>query len=365
MNIILDNIVFNLQKAGGISVYWFELTKRFASSGENISFIEHNGNSNNIFRQQININNSIILKKDTIPVKLSRYMPVKLKLHSNAIFHSSYFRICTNKNVVNIITVYDFIYELFESGIRNKIHLTQKKYALNNADAIICISESTRKDLLRLYPNISSDKVRVIHIAAGDFFVMPDKKQQNLRNYEFIFNRKYVLYVGNRGGHKNFNIVIDVMKQLDGFSLVAVGGGDLNDEEKRKLSQLSGRFSHIKSPDSNDLNILYNYAFCLIYPSSYEGFGIPIAEAMKAGCPVIASSVSSIPEVAGNAGLMINTICVDEIISKINMLNDEAYRNKVIELGLVQGNSFSWDRCYKETIECYTQAYNNKFNKNL
>jgi hypothetical protein len=109
MKIYLDNIVFNLQKAGGISVYWSELVKRFACSGQDVTFIEQGWNVTNIFRKQIDLTPSCIEYKNTIPTKISRYFPVKLNVDAPSIFHSSYFRVCNNTKVVNVITIYDFI----------------------------------------------------------------------------------------------------------------------------------------------------------------------------------------------------------------------------------------------------------------
>lgn len=363
MNIYLDNIVFDLQKAGGISIYWSELVKRFACSGHNAIFIEQDGEAINIFRKQMDIDYLNIVHQKILPLKISRYMPLRLNLDTPSIFHSSYFRVCINSKAANVVTVYDCIYELFGSGLNQKVHLMQKKYALGNADAVICISESTKADLLKLYPLLSPEKVKVVYIAAGDEFYPLERNITIPSPYEHIINKKYILYVGSRSTYKNFNMAVKAVSQLVDYSLVAVGGGELSAGDRLSISPMSGRFFHIKSPSSKDLNTLYNHAYCLLYPSSYEGFGIPIAEAMKAGCPVITSSVSSIPEVAGNAGLMIDKICDADIIAKINDLNNELYRNKVIELGLIQGNAFSWDRCYRETLACYEHAYNNKFNQ--
>lgn len=360
MKIFLDNIVFDLQKAGGISVYWSELVKRYHGSGHEVTFIEQRPETSNIFRKQVEINPPNIFYQTCLPSKISRYLPVRLNMDSPAIFHSSYFRVCNNANAINIVTVYDFIYELFESGLKQRVHRMQKKYALNNADAIICISESTKVDLLKLYPYLSPAKVKVIHIAAGNEFSPLENITQVSGPYEQILNKKYILFVGSRSNYKNFNLAIEAVSKLNDFSLVAVGGGELTDNDNHKLSPIRDRFFHVKSPSCKDLNLLYNFAFCLLYPSSYEGFGIPIAEAMKAGCPVITSSVSSIPEVAGDAGLKLEIICAAEIVAKINSLEKESFRAEVIERGYVQGNRFSWDRCFRETMECYEQAYNNK-----
>jgi mannosyltransferase len=326
-----------------------------------VTFWEEGKKIGNIFRKDIDIpSSSISYPPYHIPLKISRYLPVRMDMSSVSIFHSSYFRTCNNTKAANIITVYDFIYELFGIGIPKRVHVWQCKCALQRADAIICISKSTQSDLLRLYPDISPEKTRVIHLAAGNNFYPLKNMAVSFAPYDYLLNKKYILFVGSRSTHKNFNIAVDVVKQLKEFTLVAVGGGKLTEFDKCSLTPIQDRFFHIESPSSKNLNVLYNHAFCLLYPSSYEGFGIPIAEAMKAGCPVIALSASSIPEVAGNAGLMVETIGCSEIAKKIETLNDEAYRNGIIAKGLIQGNSFSWDRCFRETMECYVSVYENR-----
>ena len=363
MKIFLDNIVFDLQKAGGISVYWYELINRFNLSTHDVTFIEQDNDISNIFRKQLDINSSSILYQHAMPIRISRYLSVHLNIDRPSIFHSSYYRICNNPKAVNVVTTHDFIYELFGSGLRKKVHVWQKKKALNNADVIICVSENTKSDLFKFYPDVTSDKVRVIHNAAGNDFFPLDKKLFFSGPYKHILKKKYILYVGGRSSYKNFDLVIEVVSHQADLSLVIVGGGELSARDSRNLSEIAGRYFYIESPSSKDLNLLYNYAYCLLYPSSYEGFGIPIVEAMKAGCPVITSSVSSIPEVAGNVALMVDTICSSEIIAKINDLNNESFRNAIIDRGLIQGNRFSWDRCFRETIESYKHAFNHKFSR--
>ena len=120
-------------------------------------------------------------------------------------------------------------------------------------------------------------------------------------------------------------------------------------------------YFHYQGISAEDLNILYNNAFCLLYPSSYEGFGIPVLEAMRAGCPVVSTNLSSIPEVAGDAGLLVNNIKVEEFVKEIEKLEDNEFRDKIIAKGLEQSKKFSWDRCFEETFEFYKEVVGKKF----
>ena len=142
----------------------------------------------------------------------------------------------------------------------------------------------------------------------------------NKQQVEKLKSKKYILYVGDRKGYKNFDITINVFQKLNDFIFVIVGGGDLIDDEKELLKK---ECFHYQGISTKDLNILYNNAFCLLYPSSYEGFGIPILEAMKAGCPVVSTNISSIPEVAGDAGLLVDKVEVKEFVKTILKLENK------------------------------------------
>ena len=358
MTLYLDNIVYSLQTAGGISVYWYELSKRWLQSAANVFFIERT-DANNIFRQQFCIPKESIIPDRQLPLIMSRYLPVSFKSTEQCIFHSSYYRTTSNKKALSIVTVHDFTYEKMRTGIKKTIHQTQKKVALDKASGIICISENTKKDMLELYPYLSKKRIAVIYNGVSDsFFPIMNKEALTEDNSITKLTReKYVLFIGSRDDYKNFPFAVRVMQALTGHILVLVGGGALSSEEKNLLQQaLGNNWQHFIGVSTDTLNKLYNFAQLLLYPSAYEGFGIPVIEAERAGCPVIALNASSIPEIAGNQQLLLQKTDVQESIEKINYL--QSYRSKVIANGIANSRKYSWDTCFDKVRDFYQEVLN-------
>jgi glycosyltransferase involved in cell wall biosynthesis len=141
--------------------------------------------------------------------------------------------------------------------------------------------------------------------------------------------------------------------------LLIIGGGELTESEMHSLKTKLGEryFKSLLSVSVEDLNYYYNKAFCLLYPSLYEGFGIPVIEAQRAGCPVVATNSSSIPEVIGNGYLAIENPTSQKIADKIKELSSNNLRKETVELGFEKSKRFSWDNTYKETTEFYKELY--------
>jgi glycosyltransferase involved in cell wall biosynthesis len=366
MKIYIDNIIYALQNSGGISVYMHELSSRLLASCPGLRFIEQGDQSRNLVRKGFAIPAGNIIYERRLPLSLLRMLPVQVPLQPGSIFHSSYYRITRQKNVVNIVTVHDFSYELgyVKNGLRNYAHILQKKYAVEKADGIICISENTRKDLLRFYKGIDENKIRVINHAASEVFGKIDSTSSSNSGILNLAGKKFILFVGARVHHKNFNVAVDTVKKTTGSHLVLVGGGTLSVNDAELLNkELPGRHLHLDGISNADLNLLYRQAFCLLYPSSYEGFGIPILEAMQAGCPVVTTNRSSIPEVCGTAALLVPEIEAEAFAARIERLADAGERRQLIARGLQQAGNFSWDRAYQETLSFYREIHRNKFNR--
>lgn len=321
--IFYDGIVYRLQSGGGVSVLFEELMSRLPKK-------------------------CFHLYRPSGDVRLSRYFDVNAKY---GIFHSTYYRLPINKSGNIVSTVHDFTYERYSSGPRKWIHSWQKRRAVAGSDKIICVSESTKRDLLEFYGPLLEDKVSVVYNGVSSCYF----------SISSIAAESQVLFVGARGGYKNFNSVVRALEAFKDIMLVCVGGGDFSKEEIELMGRfIPGRYRHAGFLTNDQLNLEYNKSICLLYPSLYEGFGIPVLEAMRAGCPVVAVNASSIPEVAGNAAFMLERGQVDEIKEAIEFLcvtdNRSIYRN----LGFQQANKFSWDLTFEKTVAVYEELLGRK-----
>lgn len=340
--ICLDGIIFSLQQTGGISTCFRELFKRAVSSGLDAELLLYdNAAEKRVGRECI---------KQCRPRFMERYRDCRTP-STATLFHSSYYRLPANRNIPAVTTVHDFTYERFNSGIRRLVHSTQKFNAIRKAAAIICVSWHTRKDLLELLPEVNAQDVFVVHNGVSEaFHPLHDGAVSP-------FQRPSILFVGSRVYYKNFQSAVEAVARISDTELLCVGGGVFSGEELAFLEKrMPGRYRHRGAVSEEELNLLYNQSQCLLYPSSYEGFGIPVLEAMSAGCPVVALNCSSIPEVAGDAALLIDSAHPEALATAIERTANVDFRNDLRSKGFRQARRFSWDMSFSQTLKIYEKV---------
>lgn len=351
VRVLFDNIGFSLQGYGGLSTVWSNLLCRFIKEPfVDYKCIEYRSSIDNPMRRSIDIPSSKIIYRN-IPVLFDRYRDLSFQKSVPIIFHSSHYRLCKGLNVINITTVHDFMYELYDKRkLAVAVHKWQKYRAIRKADVVVCISEGTKKDLLHFLPDVDPDKVKVIYNGVSPSYYPIDylKKDNNC-----------LLYVGGRTKYKNF---IPLVKTLSGSNYhLIICGSPLSQEEIAVLDKtIPNRYKSIIYPSNEELNKYYNTVKCLVYSSEYEGFGLPIVEAQSAGCPVIAYKASCIPEILNDNRMLLDRLTKDCLERVLHQLDDCEFRDDVIAKGIENAKRFNWDAIAKQYIDLYKKLLNVK-----
>jgi glycosyltransferase involved in cell wall biosynthesis len=277
--------------------------------------------------------------------------PLFLARSRSALYHQTYYRYYVPAfRGKRVLTVYDMTYELFpDKFFPNDPAILEKHESISRADAIVAISASTKNDLVRLL-SVPPGKISVVYLA-NSLKAIPREKPP--------MDRPYILYVGQRVPHKNFPVLLNAYCRSPRihreFCLVCFGGDPFTDEEKKVLADhgLLDRARHCAGSDEL-LAACYAGASLLAYPSLYEGFGLPLLEAMHYGCPVVSSNAGSLPEIGGKAGIYFEPNSADELAAAMErVLFDAAVRNGMIERGRLRERDFSWDTCASQTLSLY------------
>jgi glycosyltransferase involved in cell wall biosynthesis len=362
MKIAYDHQTFTYQSYGGISRYYTILAGELLKQNQDVGVFAG-----------IHRNNYIAdLPEDVVRgCRLAKYPPkfgkvfqslnhgisqVQMKLWQPDIIHETYYSTLPvlNTKAVRVASVYDMIHELYRDQFSKRNKITQwKKNTFLRVDHILSISHSTKKDLVELF-GIAEDKISVVHLGV-DLSVFQTEKSKLIIN-----DKPYLLYVGTRSGYKNFSSFVKAFassSQLKvNFDIIAFGGGKLNSAEHSLIKQLDLDSTHVRqvSGDDQKLTQLYANAAAFVFPSLYEGFGLPPLEAMAAGCPVVSSNTSSMPEVVRNAGEYFDPNNIESIRTAIEqVVFSEDLRRNLITTGYENIKSFSWQKCTTETLEIY------------
>lgn len=275
--------------------------------------------------------------------------------------------IVRKKNLKTVITVHDLAFKIFPNQFtRNDLRRLNfySDYAIKRADKIIAVSKSTKNDILKFYPGILGDKIRVIYHGFGNEAYL--KKYSNeeisaVRNKHKISEGKYLLYVGAIQPRKNLGLLVEAFekvkkqKEFDDLKLALVGKPAWMSDNILKRIKDSPAQKDIILPGQvsfQDLSKIFQGASVFMFPSLYEGFGIPVLEAFSSGIPVICAYNSSLPEVAGDAALYFkNNNSQDLAVQIEKILNDRDLKKIHVAKGFEQLKKFSWEKCARETLE--------------
>jgi hypothetical protein len=239
---------------------------------------------------------------------------------------------------------YDMIPEVLGANF-NEPMWQEKHYAIRHASAYISISENTARDLRKFFPDISSELVTVAHCGLSSIFTPARQEDINGFKTKYGISKPYFISVGGGSDYKNIKLFFQAFGQLaskQGFEIVCTGSGVLLESELRAYT--SGCVVHKLQLSDEELRLAYAGAVALVYPSKYEGFGLPILEAIACGCPVITCPNSSLPEVAGEAALYVNDRDVEGLADALCEVQKPKVRNSLIAAGLEQAKKFSWSK---------------------
>ena len=260
-----------------------------------------------------------------------------------------------------IITVHDvirFCFRFTQETISERILLKLDTRYIKRASHIIADSQNTRKDLIK-YLKIPGDRISVIYCGVDHSIFKP----YNVK----LLDKPYILYVGSERPRKNLGRLFEAFAKLKkGFpelKLLKVGAsgrsGKYRADTMKKLDSLGITQDAIFVDHLSELDLAYYYssALLLAHPSLYEGFGLPPLEAMACGCPIVTSNTSSLPEVVGEAGIMVNPCDIDSLAQAMRqVLTNSELRANMVKRGLEQAKKFSWEKTAEQTQEIYNKV---------
>lgn len=373
MKILLDPQIFYQQTYGGISRYYTEIFSILSKKNDidiflpiyqsdnayikNTTLLVENKNLNIL----LNILNFFKISTKSFRKKKSDQLIEKyFRAKDYDLFIPTYYNPYFLKFIGNkpfVLTVYDMIHEMMPQYFTDDPYnvVDNKKILIEKATKIIAVSHNTKKDILTFFPSIDPEKIEVIY--HGSSIVYDPKIKVDLPE-------NYLLYVGARSNYKNFKFLVKAMVPIlqnnKELMLIAAGGGAFTEEETEFIKNFGIEKQIIqRNFRENELAHFYKNAVAFIFPSLYEGFGIPVVESMACGCPIVLTKCGSLPEVAGDAGIYFDSYSEQDLRDKIQMLlSDEKLRQYYSEKGLQHAKKYDWNEAAEQCMQVYLSSIN-------
>lgn len=337
----------------GVSKYQHEIHKRL--SNINLNFINYN-------TSEFVINN--IDFGNAFKSYLAYPLIVRKKINNDNIKHitsqSFAYLLKLNRLKNTIITCYDLIPWVYENN--RSIPWKLNIMGLKMADEIITISKFSKEDIIKIL-GFPEEKIHIVYPGVNTEIYFQNKNRDMLSKLNIDLNYKIILYVGSEQPRQNFDVLLKsfakLKKKMPNTKLLKIGKAQAYGARKKHLElikklKIMKDVIFIDYVPENELGKFYNCADLVVYPCSYAGFGLPPLEAMACGVPIITSNKSSLPEVVGNAGIMIDPRNIEKMfIEMFNVLKDAEMRNKMIKSGLKRAKTFNWDDSAKKTEKIY------------
>ncbi len=355
VHVFFDDQIFSLHTHGGISRYFVEMMRAFRGQSE----LGVQVTDRRMWTKNHYLVGSGLGRRTPWPPRLATALIRTLNRFTRRpgsadIVHHTYYDPRYLKRFrgsgLRVITVHDMIPELFPGLFpKGNPHLAKREY-VDAADLVLCVSDSTRRDLIRIYGEPAVPSV-VTPLAVGGEFE-PGHARPG------VLPKRYVLFVGSRSGYKDFDVLADAYAKAEippEVILVAIGGGRFKPEEKSRLRALGiSRRALQLDLDDAELRGTYANAECFVFPSRYEGFGLPTLEAMASGCPVILAESSSHIEVGGKAALFFAPGEAPELARMLgSLVGNEELKLRMGALGHAQKTKFSWEKTARMTADAY------------
>jgi glycosyltransferase involved in cell wall biosynthesis len=366
MNVVFDGQIFSFQEYGGISRYYCELIKQFsAMEGVEPSLIIKYSNSHYlpeldfIHAKHFFPARRFKGRNEIIKLLNRNYVRRNFQVQSQSdVFHPTYYDpyfLNLLGDIPFVLTIYDMSHELYPHLFsRFDFTAKNKKKVSAKASRIIAISEHTKKDIVTLL-NIPASKIDVIPLATTF-------SQAEISKTDIPTPDNYFLYVGKRNSYKNFLFLLNAMNALNPISahssLICAGGGKFTAQERIEIDRLH-LSSKIIQMDVDDtlLTYLYSKAQAFVFPSLYEGFGIPILEAFACGCPALLSNRSSLPEVGGDAAGYFDPENASDLSKKLTeLIKEKDLANDMRKKGFSRLKLFSWENTARLTLDTYKKV---------